>query len=79
MNLEQFKIFISNRCLSSVYDIQKFDKEHDMTYPLNKYFINSSHNTYITHHQLYGESSIEMYNSAVLNGCRLVELDCWVN
>ena len=27
----------------------------------------------------YGSSSVEMYNYAVLNGCRLVELDCWVN
>jgi hypothetical protein len=32
-----------------------------MDNPLSYYFVASSHNTYLTGHQLRGESSVEMY------------------
>ena len=49
----------------------------DMTHPLSHYFVDSSHNTYVTGHQLVGGASVDAYRHVLLAGCRSVELDLW--
>ncbi|XP_023931951.1 1-phosphatidylinositol 4,5-bisphosphate phosphodiesterase delta-4 isoform X2 [Lingula anatina] len=76
MTVEGFKKFLlsESQCLFNVAHRLIYQ---DMTLPLQHYFINSSHNTYLTEDQLKGPSSVEGYIRALQKGCRCVELDCW--
>ena len=49
----------------------------DLSYPLSSYYISSSHNTYLSGHQLYGEASIDAYTNVLERGCRCLEIDVW--
>ncbi|OQE41360.1 hypothetical protein PENCOP_c005G00025 [Penicillium coprophilum] len=74
MNLDAFAAFLSsssNGIYASRAPQSKFDR------PLNEYFISSSHNTYLLGRQVAGASSTEAYVSALQQGCRCVEIDCW--
>jgi phosphatidylinositol phospholipase C delta len=65
--------------LSSRQNMPTIDEQHEFTLdrPMNEYFISSSHNTYLLGRQVAGQSSIEGYISALIRGCRCVEVDCW--
>ncbi|KAF4970271.1 hypothetical protein FZEAL_10080 [Fusarium zealandicum] len=52
-------------------------REYTLDRPMNEYFISSSHNTYLLGRQVAGQSSVEGYISALVRGCRCVEVDCW--
>ncbi|GIJ83706.1 phospholipase C [Aspergillus pseudoviridinutans] len=74
MSLEAFSAFLSsnwNGIYASRPPQSRFDR------PLNEYFISSSHNTYLLGRQVAGASSTEAYISALSQGCRCVEIDCW--
>ncbi|CAF1155473.1 unnamed protein product [Adineta ricciae] len=47
----------------------------DLDQPLNRYWISSSHNTYLAKTQLFNPSSIHCYIQALLKGCRCIEID----
>uniref|UniRef100_W5KF50 1-phosphatidylinositol 4,5-bisphosphate phosphodiesterase n=1 Tax=Astyanax mexicanus TaxID=7994 RepID=W5KF50_ASTMX len=76
ISVEGFGRYLSGE-ENSIIPPEKLDQSEDMMFPLSHYFINSSHNTYLTAGQLAGNSSVEMYRQVLLSGCRCIELDCW--
>uniref|UniRef100_A0A6I8NUV5 Phosphoinositide phospholipase C n=1 Tax=Ornithorhynchus anatinus TaxID=9258 RepID=A0A6I8NUV5_ORNAN len=76
MTFEGFSRFMDSQdCLLFKKDYRKVYQ--DMTRPLRDYFISSSHNTYLVSDQLIGRSDLWGYISALLKGCRCLEIDCW--
>ncbi|KAL3479756.1 PLC-like phosphodiesterase [Aspergillus californicus] len=74
MNLDAFSSFLAssrNALYASRPPQSRFDR------PLNEYFVSSSHNTYLLGRQVAGASSTEAYISALTQGCRCIEIDCW--
>ncbi|OAX38558.1 PLC-like phosphodiesterase [Rhizopogon vinicolor AM-OR11-026] len=76
MSLDGFSSFLLSSDNSAFIE-QQGRIWHDMTRPLSDYFISSSHNTYLTGHQLVGSSTIEGYIRALLHSCRSVEIDVY--
>lgn len=72
-----FAEFLFSPTLNSALDRNKTKSLSDMTQPLAQYLCFSSHNTYLSGHQLKGDSDVMMYEEALRIGCRCVELDCW--
>jgi len=76
LNLKEFSTML-NSFLLTVYNKKYQIQDLNASHSLVDYYINSSHNTYLKGHQLIGSSDPKMYGFAVLNGYRLVELDCY--
>ncbi|XP_067997996.1 LOW QUALITY PROTEIN: 1-phosphatidylinositol 4,5-bisphosphate phosphodiesterase zeta-1 [Melanerpes formicivorus] len=76
MSFEGFiKYMSSDDC--SIFKKDQRTVYQDMNHPLCDYFISSSHNTYLVSDQLLGPSDLWGYTSALLKGCRCLEIDCW--
>uniref|UniRef100_A0A670ZJ72 Phosphoinositide phospholipase C n=1 Tax=Pseudonaja textilis TaxID=8673 RepID=A0A670ZJ72_PSETE len=77
MSFEGFTRFLMDKDNFACMNNESQENIEDLQFPLSYYYIESSHNTYLTGHQLKGESSVELYSQILLQGCRSVELDCW--
>lgn len=73
LNLPELIKYLTSSC----GNILEMAAPQDLTWPLNNYFISSSHNTYLTGNQLSSDSSTEAYRDALLRGCRCIEIDVW--
>ncbi|XP_005230695.1 1-phosphatidylinositol 4,5-bisphosphate phosphodiesterase zeta-1 [Falco peregrinus] len=76
MSFEGFIRYMSSED-SSIFKNEHRTVYQDMNHALCDYFISSSHNTYLTSDQLIGSSDLWGYISALLKGCRCLEIDCW--
>lgn len=76
VSARQFQNAILNSKRNGWMDTREQRVWQDMTQPLSHYFIDSSHNTYLTGNQVTSMSSVDMYRDALLAGCRCVEIDC---
>ena len=73
----RFEVYLSS-VTNDIFDpLKERHSRSIMSQPLSHYWINSSHNTYLTGDQLTSQSSVEMYMSALYRGCCCVEIDVW--
>ncbi|CAJ1962627.1 unnamed protein product [Cylindrotheca closterium] len=62
---------------NDAYDPRARESSPKLDKPISHYWINTSHNTYLTGDQLKSRSSVEAYVKSLMRGCKCLELDCW--
>ena len=80
INRQRFEVYLHHE-LNNAYDPCALKTHSDddalLQEPMSHYWINTSHNTYLTGDQLRSLSSVEMYAKALRRGCKCLELDCY--
>ncbi|KAJ1973368.1 hypothetical protein H4R35_004156 [Dimargaris xerosporica] len=76
LSLAAFVGFMSGPETVLGYDTGNYP-EAEMDEAFSKYYIATSHNTYLLKDQMIGPSSVDTYILALLAGCRSVEIDIW--
>jgi phosphatidylinositol phospholipase C delta len=74
----RFEIYLHDE-INNAFDpfSQDLGQQVALDKPMSHYWINTSHNTYLTGDQVRSNSSVEMYMRALRRGCKCLELDCW--
>lgn len=62
LSFEGFARYLMDKDNFAFINERAVPNEADMNRPMSTYYIASSHNTYLTGHQLKGESSVELYS-----------------
>lgn len=62
LSFEGFARYLMDKDNFAFVNEREAPVENEMVRPMSHYYIASSHNTYLTGHQLKGESSVELYS-----------------
>jgi hypothetical protein len=54
MGLSDFKLYLNDKRYNNIYNQDMLHEAQNMDLPATKYFMYSSHNTYLTKDQLFG-------------------------
>ena len=76
ITFEEFSMYNYSK-LNYATNPKKTKLYQNMNHPLSHYYILSSHNTYLTGNQIYGQAGVEGYLRAIERGYRCMEIDCW--